>query len=90
TRDIAWPWIQAHWDAVKAQLTTGSGSQFVASVGAFCTVEDRNQVQSFFQTHPIEAADRALAKAIDSIDECIRLRKTQEPNLRAWLATHSH
>ncbi|MGI4829974.1 MAG: M1 family metallopeptidase, partial [Janthinobacterium lividum] len=90
TRDIAWPWIQAHWDAVKAQLTTGSGSQFIASVGSFCTVEDRNQVQSFFQTHPIEAADRALAKAIDSIDECIRLRKTQEPNLRAWLAAHSH
>ncbi len=89
TRDVAWPWVQAHWGAVKAQLTTGSGSQFVSSLGSFCTVEGRDQVQSFFKVHPVEAADRALTKALDSIDDCIRLRKTQEPNLRAWLLTHA-
>ena len=88
TRDIAWPWVQAHWDSVKAQLTTGSGSQFVSSLGSFCTVEGRNQVEAFFKTHQVEAADRALTKALDSIDDCVRLHKAQEPNLREWLAAH--
>lgn len=88
TRDIAWPWVQAHWDAVKAQLTTGSGSQFVSSLSSFCTVEGRDQVDTFFKSHPVEAANRALRKTLDSIDDCVRLRKVQEPNLRAWLAAH--
>jgi aminopeptidase N/puromycin-sensitive aminopeptidase len=73
TRGIAWPWVQAHWDKVAAQLTTASGAGLVAS---------------FFATHKVEAAERSLAKALDSIDACVRLRQTQEPKLRAWLAAH--
>jgi aminopeptidase N/puromycin-sensitive aminopeptidase len=87
TRGIAWPWVQAHWDKVAAQLTTSSGAQLVSATGSFCSVEDRNQVASFFATHKVEAAERSLAKALDSIDACVRLKQTQEPKLRAWLAT---
>ncbi len=88
TRAIAWPWVQAHWDKVAAQLTTSSGAQLVGATGSFCSVEDRNQVASFFATHKVEAAERSLAKALDAIDACVRLKQTQEPKLRAWLATH--
>jgi aminopeptidase N len=88
TRGIAWPWVQAHWDKVSAQLTTASGAQLVSATGSFCTVEERNQVASFFGTHKVEAAERSLAKALDSIDACVRVKQTQEPNLRAWLAAH--
>jgi aminopeptidase N/puromycin-sensitive aminopeptidase len=88
TRGIAWPWVQAHWDKVAAQLTTASGAGLINATGSFCTVEDRNQVASFFATHKVEAAERSLAKALDSIDACVRLRQTQEPKLRAWLAAH--
>ncbi len=88
TRDLAWNWVQQHWDKVKAQFTTASGANVVSSVGSFCSVERRQQVADFFATHKVEAADRTLAKALDSIDACISLRKTQEPNLHAWLAAH--
>jgi aminopeptidase N len=88
TRDLAWDWVQKNWDKVKAQFTTASGANVVSSVGSFCTIERRNEVASFFATHKVEAADRTLAKALDSIDACIKLRQTQEPNLHAWLATH--
>jgi aminopeptidase N/puromycin-sensitive aminopeptidase len=88
TRGVAWPWVQAHWDKVAAQLTTSSGAQLVSATGAFCSVEDRNQVASFFAAHKVEAAERSLAKALDAIDACVRLRQTQEPKLRAWLAAH--
>ncbi len=88
TRGVAWPWVQAHWDKVAAQLTTASGAQLVSATGSFCSVEERNQVASFFATHKVDAAERSLAKALDSIDACVRLKQTQEPKLHAWLAAH--
>ncbi len=86
TRDIAWPWVQQHWDQVKAQFTTASGANVVSSVGSFCSVERRQEVASFFSTHKVEAADRTLAKALDNIDACIQLRSAQQEKLHAWLA----
>jgi aminopeptidase N len=90
TRDLAWAWVQKNWDKVKAQFTTASGANVVSSVGSFCTVARRDEVASFFATHKVEAADRSLAKALDSIDACIKLRSAQEPDLSAWLAAHAH
>ncbi len=86
TRGVAWPWVQGNWDRVKGQLTTASGGDLVAATGSFCTVEQGDEVRGFFLTHKVESADRALAKALDSIDDCVRLKAAQEPNLRAWLA----
>ena len=88
TRDIAWAWVQKNWDKVKAQFTTASGANVVSSVGAFCSVQRRDEVASFFATHKVEAADRTLAKALDSIDACIKLQAAQEPKLHDWLAAH--
>jgi aminopeptidase N/puromycin-sensitive aminopeptidase len=88
TRGVAWPWVQQNWAKVSAQLTTASGSGLIAATGAFCTVAQRDEVKSFFAAHPVDAADRSLAKALDSIDECVKLRAIQEPKLKVWLASH--
>jgi aminopeptidase N/puromycin-sensitive aminopeptidase len=88
TRDIAWAWVQKNWDKVKAQFTTASGANVVSATGSFCTVQRRDEVASFFATHKVDAADRTLAKALDSIDGCIKLQAAQEPKLHAWLAAH--
>jgi aminopeptidase N/puromycin-sensitive aminopeptidase len=88
TRELAWNWIRNHWDKVSAQLTTSSGEQLVGATGSFCSATDHDQVASFFATHKVEASDRSLAKALDSIDACVRLRETQQPKLHEWLATH--
>ncbi|MEO6912382.1 MAG: M1 family metallopeptidase, partial [Edaphobacter sp.] len=85
TRDQAWTYIQQHWDKVQAQFTTNSGVRVVAATGSFCTAEQRDQVASFFSTHPVEASARTLSKSIDSINACIQFRATQEPSLRQWL-----
>jgi aminopeptidase N/puromycin-sensitive aminopeptidase len=89
SRDLAWEWVQQHWDQVKAQFTTASGANVVSATGSFCTVQRRQEVASFFATHKVEAADRTLAKTLDSIDACIKLQAVQEPKLRAWLAAQS-
>jgi hypothetical protein len=61
----------------------------VEATGAFCTVERRDEVASFFAAHPVDSAERTLAKAIDSINDCIHLRAAQEPQLKQWLDAHA-
>jgi len=86
TRDMAWKYIQGHWDAIHALLTPEMGNILVGSTSAFCTEESRDQVQQFLSTHKVASADRSAKHAIERINGCIELRKLQEPNLKKWLA----
>lgn len=86
TRDQAWEYVQQHWDKVQAQLTASSGARIVAAAGSLCTERQKNEVKTFFAGHPVEGAERTLAKSLDSIDACVQLRADQEPRLKQWLA----
>jgi aminopeptidase N len=85
TQDLAWEFVQQHWAAVVRKSTASSGMHIVEATSAFCTVEKRDEVASFFAEHPVESSQRALAKSIDGINDCIALRAAQQPNLREWL-----
>ncbi|HEY2039347.1 MAG TPA: M1 family metallopeptidase [Edaphobacter sp.] len=87
TREQTWQYIEQNWDKVHAQFTTNSGSRVVGAAGSFCSVEKRDEVANFFATHKVDAAERTLAKALDSINDCVRLREKQEPSLHDWLAS---
>ena len=89
SREQAWEYVQQHWDRVKAQLTVASGNRIVSATGNFCTVKQRDEVKSFFATHPVEASERALAQSLDNIASCIDFRAKQQPNLARWLAQHT-
>jgi aminopeptidase N len=89
TQDQTWEYIKNNWEKVHAQFTTNSGVRVVNATGYFCTAERRDDVISFFATHKVDAAERTLAKAIDSINDCIQLRANQEPNLHKWLEIQS-
>jgi len=88
-RELTWNFIKTNWDGVAAQLTTNSGGDLVSSTGSFCSVEARNDVQSFFTTHKVAAAERALKNAIQRINGCIEFRSRQEPKLKDWLAAQT-
>jgi aminopeptidase N len=88
TREIAWKYIQQHWDAVHAQFTANSGVRVVAAAGNFCTSERGDEVKSFFATHHVDAAERTLGKTVDAIDDCARQRVAEEPGLRQWIGQH--
>jgi aminopeptidase N/puromycin-sensitive aminopeptidase len=87
-RNQAWDYIKAHWDKVHAQLTTEMGSYLVGATGGFCSVDARDDVQSFFSTHKVSSSDRALKHAVERINGCIEFQTLQEPNLKQWLAAH--
>jgi aminopeptidase N/puromycin-sensitive aminopeptidase len=86
-RRQAWQFIQAHWDKVQAQFTANMGATLVASTQAFCSQSDRDNVEQFFATHKVAAADVSLRHAIEHINGCIELRALQEPELKTWLAS---
>jgi len=86
TRDLAWKYIQNHWEKVQAQFTTEMGAVLVGSAGGFCSADARNDVKNFFSTHKVASSDIALRHALERIDGCIELRSLQEPNLRQWIA----
>ncbi len=85
-RDATWSFIKTHWSQVQADLTTDLGSLLVRYTGSFCTTEARDDVKSFFATHPVPASNVALKHALESIDGCVELRRLQEPNLKTWLS----
>jgi aminopeptidase N/puromycin-sensitive aminopeptidase len=86
-REQAWKFIKTHWTQVQAEFTTEMGSYLVDGTGSFCTADARDDVKSFFATHPVPAADSALRHALEHIDGCIEFRREQEPNLKKWLAS---
>lgn len=85
TEDQAWQFVEQHWPQITRKSTTNSGARIIEAAGAFCTVEKRDSVISFFRDHPVASSERTLAKTIDSVNDCIRLRSQQEPDLRLWL-----
>ena len=85
-RDLAWSYIQSHWEKVTPLLTPELGNFLVSSTGQFCSSEARASVESFFAAHKVPSAGHALKHALESIDGCIELRKLQEPQLKEWLA----
>jgi aminopeptidase N len=85
TRKQAWTWIKQHWPEVQARFTMSSGSRVVAATGSFCDRADREDVQGFFASHPVESSERTLSLTLHRIDACIELRSRQSQNLAAWL-----
>jgi aminopeptidase N/puromycin-sensitive aminopeptidase len=89
TRELAWKYIQDHWETVHALLTPELGNALVSSTGTFCSEEDRDSVKQFFAEHKVAAADQALKHAIEGIDGCIEMRMLQEPKLKQWLGAQA-
>ena len=85
TQDQAWDFLEQHWAQIERKLTSGSGVRIVEAAGSFCTVEKRDAVAKFFREHPVPGAELTLAKALDSIGDCVQLRAAQEPKLHQWL-----
>jgi aminopeptidase N len=88
TQDQAWTFVQTHWTEIHAKATPTSGARIVAATGAFCSQTRHDEVAAFFAGHPVEASERTLKKALDGIDDCVRVRAAQAPKLQEWLDRH--
>ena len=85
---LGWDFIRQQWNSMKgANGAFGGGSEgaIVASTSTFCDPELRDQVQSFFSTHPVPAATRTLKQSLEEIGYCIDMKSRQGIELSNWL-----
>jgi aminopeptidase N len=87
-RPRAWAFIREHWTALEPKVTIfGGDTNLTRALGAFCDAGSRDEVQTFFEAHPLPAAARTLAQALEQINNCIALKEKQTPAVANWLAT---
>jgi aminopeptidase N len=86
-RDKTWSTLSTQWDAVSQRLGDFQALPYIVSaLGGFCTAERAAEIRAFFAAHPVPAAARGLAQALERIDACVALDQRQSAPFTAWLA----
>jgi aminopeptidase N len=88
-RAEAWAFVKNNWDELKKKFTPWGGAALVGATGRLCDAKQRQDVQQFFATHPVQASERALRQALEKIDMCVETRTLQTQNLASWLSSQS-
>jgi alanyl aminopeptidase len=90
TRDAAWAWLEAHFDAILGRLPQRHGLGLVVLSGrAFCDDTRAKEVEAFFapRVGQIEGGPRGLATAVEEIRLCAAKRSLQEAGMREFFAS---
>ena len=91
TRAIPFEVVRDNYDPLISKLPGGLLGDFAAylpMVGrAFCDEGHRDEVAAFFKDRSAKATGgpRILAQTLESIDQCIAVRKAQEPSVAEFL-----
>ena len=86
-RDVTWNFMQQNYHAISNKTGGGLGGFgiFLYSAQGFCSEEKAQEVQQFFQQHPIQGTERNQKEALEAINSCVTLRSQQQSTLAAWL-----
>jgi alanyl aminopeptidase len=91
TRAIPFETVRDNYDQVISKLPNGLLGEFAGylpMVGrAFCDEKHRDEVATFFKDRSAKTTGgpRILAQTLESIDQCIAIRKAQEPSVAEFL-----
>jgi aminopeptidase N/puromycin-sensitive aminopeptidase len=87
-RERAWAFVKEHWTELEPKVTISLGDITLASsLSAFCSVEARDDIRTFFTANKLPTAGRALQQTFERINNCIATRQREQPNLDTWLAS---
>jgi alanyl aminopeptidase len=91
TSRAALDFVKAHYDALVARLPAGEMSPvpYLPWVGArLCAPDARNELESFFKERSasVLGAPRVLAQVLESVDQCVARKQTQQLGLSAYLS----
>jgi alanyl aminopeptidase len=94
TRHMAFDFMKEHFDELAAKRPTGGGFDAGAvfpQVGAsYCSAEQKEQLQTFFQpkVDKFTGAPRALAQVLETIDICAALKASESAGVQDFLAKY--
>jgi puromycin-sensitive aminopeptidase len=84
-RERTWEFIRERWSALSPRVSPGLASRLVSALPALQKPLYRRQVASFFATHPLPTASRALKQALERFELDADLRARLVPDLREYL-----
>jgi aminopeptidase N len=88
-RALAWGFVKEHFEALKLRLPPLLASRsFVPGLGGFCTLQERDDVAVFLKAHPLPASERAVDRALETIEVCTRARPRLQREIHRWLQAH--
>ncbi|MGH9579623.1 MAG: M1 family metallopeptidase, partial [Terriglobales bacterium] len=68
SQDVAWTFVKSNWTQVQATFTPASGAYLVGATSYFCDAGSRDQAAQFFADHPVQASERTLRRAQETIN----------------------
>ena len=80
-----WEFIRERWTSLSPRISPGLASRLVSALPALQKPLYRRQVASFFATHPLPTAARALKQALERFELDADLRARLVPDLRSYL-----
>jgi puromycin-sensitive aminopeptidase len=84
-RERTWEFIRERWTSLSPRISPGLASRLVSALPALQKPLYRRQVASFFATHPLPTASRALKQALERFALDADLRARLVPDLRSYL-----
>jgi puromycin-sensitive aminopeptidase len=84
-RERTWEFIRERWGTLAPRVSPGLASRLVSALPALQKPLYRRQVASFFATHPLPTASRALKQALERFELDADLRGRLVPDLRSYL-----
>lgn len=69
--NLAWSFYQENFEHIKSMLSKASPSlmdaAIVYSVSGYCTNDKANEIEGFFQSHPLPASARRISQTVEGI-----------------------
>jgi aminopeptidase N len=86
-RESTWDFMRQNYNNLSDKTGGGLGGFgiFLRAAQSFCSAERAQEVEQFFQQHPIQGTERNQKEAIESIHSCATLKQQQQSTLSAWL-----
>lgn len=86
-RQLVWDFLKTHYDEVVEKIPSFIRSKIVYSATAFCDETHRADAAAFFtdRVKDLPGGTRDLAQALEQIQLCVAFRKSQSPNVAAFL-----
>lgn len=70
-REISWKYFQDNFDRIKGMLASASpslmGAVIVMCAGAFCSAEKADEIESFFDAHPLPLCSLKISQTVEAM-----------------------
>ncbi len=86
-RPIVWPYVKEHWGEIEKNVPPFQMGVMAFGMSRVCTATERDEVKTFFASHPLPGLERRVRQSIERIDSCITFHNEQAPNLAAFLGS---